>query len=191
MSATGSRTCSRTHRSEDASVIVRTAAEGASEDELIRDVNRLTARWEEIEKKIKGGQAPRSCTPSPTHAAVVRDLFTEDFGATGHTPATTPATSLTATSSTSHRTSRRDWSTRTADGDVFSSYRVDEQVAKALDRKVWLPSGGSLIIDRTEAMTVVDVNTGKFTGTSGNLEETVTQEQPRGRGGDRPPAPAA
>jgi ribonuclease E len=59
--------------------------------------------------------------------------------------------------------------------DAFTHYRVDEQIAKALDRKVYLPSGGSLVIDRTEAMTVVDVNTGKFIGQGGNLEETVTQ----------------
>ena len=63
---------------------------------------------------------------------------------------------------------------RSADGDLFDHFRVHEQVAKALERKVFLPSGGSLIIDRTEAMTVIDVNTGKFTGTSGNLEATVT-----------------
>src|SRR5215207_1129362 len=63
----------------------------------------------------------------------------------------------------------------TGTGDVFAAYRIDEQIAKALDRKVWLPSGGSLVIDRTEAMTVVDVNTGKFTGSGGNLEETVTK----------------
>jgi len=59
--------------------------------------------------------------------------------------------------------------------DVFAHYRIDEQLMKALDRKVWLPSGGSLVIDRTEAMTVVDVNTGKFTGSGGNLEQTVTK----------------
>ena len=58
---------------------------------------------------------------------------------------------------------------------MFSAYRIDEQLLKALDRKVWLPSGGTLVIDRTEAMTVVDVNTGKFTGSGGNLEETVTR----------------
>ena len=63
----------------------------------------------------------------------------------------------------------------TADQDVFADYRVDEQLTKALDRKVFLPSGGSLVIDRTEAMTVVDVNTGRFTGQGGNLEETVTK----------------
>jgi ribonuclease E len=61
------------------------------------------------------------------------------------------------------------------DRDAFAEYRIDEQLAKALERKVWLPSGGSLVIDKTEAMTVVDVNTGKFTGQGGNLEETVTR----------------
>ena len=61
------------------------------------------------------------------------------------------------------------------DGDPFDEFRVTEQIEKALDRKVWLPSGGSLVIDRTEAMTVVDVNTGKFVGSGGNLEETVTK----------------
>ena len=59
--------------------------------------------------------------------------------------------------------------------DVFAVHRIDEQLTKALDRKVWLPSGGTLVIDRTEAMTVVDVNTGKFTGSGGNLEQTVTR----------------
>jgi ribonuclease E len=63
----------------------------------------------------------------------------------------------------------------TGEQDLFTHYRVDEQIAKAMDRKVWLPSGGSLVIDRTEAMTVVDVNTGKFVGSGGNLEETVTK----------------
>src|SRR5699024_8403284 len=59
--------------------------------------------------------------------------------------------------------------------DVFAVHRIDEQLAKAMDRKVWLPSGGTLVIDRTEAMNVVDVNTGKFTGSGGNLEQTVTK----------------
>ncbi len=89
-----------------------------------------------------------------------------------------PGRRCNSTSPTWHRISRRGSRSSTAAStvlDVFSAYRLDEQIAKGLDRKVWLPSGGSLVIDRTEAMTVVDVNTGKFTGSGGNLEETVTK----------------
>jgi len=160
---------------EDAGVIVRTAAEGASEEELSRDVARLSAQWEDIAKKAKTASAPALLYGEPDLTIrVVRDIFNEDFGKlvvsgddavdvvesyVGHV-----APDLV------ERVSR--W---TNDEDVFASYRIDEQIAKALDRKVWLPSGGSLVIDRTEAMTVVDVNTGKFTGQGGNLEETVTK----------------
>ena len=160
---------------EEAGVIIRTAAEGASEEELRRDVARLTARWDDIAKKIEAGQSPQLLYGEPDlMIKVVRDLFTEDFarlvvsgddawddieGYVGHV-----APDLM------QRVERWD-----GEGDVFSSYRVDEQIAKGLDRKVFLPSGGSLVIDRTEAMTVVDVNTGKFTGSGGNLEETVTK----------------
>jgi ribonuclease E len=162
---------------DTAGVIVRTAAEGASEEELTQDVERLTARWAEIEKKVAAGKSPDLLYGEPDLTLkVVRDLFTEDFAklvvqgddawnlVEGYVRDVAP--------DLEQRLERYD-----AEGgkDIFAAYRVDEQIAKGLDRKVWLPSGGSLIIDRTEAMTVVDVNTGKFTGSGGNLEETVTK----------------
>ncbi|MDX2596121.1 Rne/Rng family ribonuclease [Streptomyces sp. WI03-4A] len=162
---------------EDAGVIVRTAAEGASEDELRRDVERLQGQWEEIKKKAKnsGSSAPSLLYGEPDMTVrVVRDIFNEDFSkvvvsgddawSTIHGYVSHVAPDL------AERLSK--W---TSEVDVFATYRIDEQLAKALDRKVWLPSGGSLVIDRTEAMVVVDVNTGKFTGQGGNLEETVTR----------------
>ena len=160
---------------ENAGVIVRTAAEGASEEELSRDVARLAAQWEAIEKKAKTASAPDLLYSEPDLTLrVVRDIFNEDF------------TNLVIASDSEwdlvdeyvryvapHLADRMQrWDD---DKDVFASYRIDEQLAKALERKVWLPSGGSLVIDHTEAMTVIDVNTGKFTGQGGNLEQTVTR----------------
>jgi ribonuclease E len=163
---------------ESASVIVRTAAEGASEEELVRDVNRLKAQWEDIERKIATGNAPQLLYSEPDLTVrIVRDLFTEDFSEliiSGNGGITDAYDSIEAYVShvAPHLKERlRRWQ---GDGDLFAEYRLDEQIAKALERKVFLPSGGSLIIDRTEAMTVIDVNTGKFTGTGGNLESTVT-----------------
>jgi len=161
---------------DTAGVIVRTAAEGASEEELTRDVERLKARWEDIEGKAKGS-APQLLYGEPDLTLkVVRDLFTEDFAklvVQGDDAWDTVKSYVDHVApDLSDRVEKYD----ATDGkDLFATYRVDEQIAKGLDRKVWLPSGGSLIIDRTEAMTVVDVNTGKFTGSGGNLEETVTK----------------
>ncbi|MCA0295476.1 MAG: Rne/Rng family ribonuclease [Actinobacteria bacterium] len=163
----------------EASVIVRTAAEGASEEELVRDVNRLKAQWEVLEKK-KSGQGPAQLYAEPDLTVrIVRDLFTEDFGALvvdGNGQADDAYDTVLAYVEhvAPHLRERLQRWDRTERGDIFDAHRVHEQVAKALERKVFLPSGGSLIIDRTEAMTVIDVNTGKFTGTSGNLEATVT-----------------
>ena len=162
---------------DTAGVIVRTAAEGASEDELTRDVERLKARWEDIEAKAKGS-APQLLYGEPDLTLkVVRDLFTEDFTRLviqGDDAWETVAGLRRARRARPAEPARALRGPR-AGADVFAAYRIDEQIAKGLDRKVWLPSGGSLVIDRTEAMTVVDVNTGKFTGSGGNLEETVTK----------------
>ncbi|MGA8248642.1 MAG: Rne/Rng family ribonuclease, partial [Nocardioides sp.] len=163
---------------DTAGVIVRTAAEGASEEELTRDVERLRARWDDIEKKAanKGASAQLLYGEPDLTLKVVRDLFTEDFSKLviegDDAWETVRSYVVHVAPDLEERLERYE---RTKDQDVFSAYRVDEQIKKGLDRKVWLPSGGSLVIDRTEAMTVVDVNTGKFTGSGGNLEETVTK----------------
>ena len=157
---------------------MRTAAEGASEDELTRDVERLKARWEDIETKTKGS-APQLLYGEPDLTLkVVRDLFTEDFAKLviqgDDAWETVQQYVVHMAPDLEDRLEKYD-PHRQRRPDLFATYRVDEQIAKGLDRKVWLPSGGSLVIDRTEAMTVVDVNTGKFTGSGGNLEETVTK----------------
>jgi ribonuclease E len=165
---------------DTASVIVRTAAEGASEEELVRDVNRLKAQWEVIEKKVKAGKSPEQLYAEPDLTVrIVRDLFTEDFGTlivdgNGKGEDAFDTVDAYVTHVAPHLKERLQHWNRDEQGDLFDQHRINEQIAKALERKVFLPSGGSLIIDRTEAMTVIDVNTGKFTGTTGNLEATVT-----------------
>ncbi len=160
---------------EDAGVIVRTAAEGASEEELERDVARLRAQWEDIARKATAVNAPALLYGEPDLAIrVVRDIFNEDFArlvVSGDEAWDTLQSYIGHVAPDLVPRLER-W---TGQDDIFAANRIDEQLAKALDRKVWLPSGGSLVIDRTEAMTVVDVNTGKFTGAGGNLEETVTK----------------
>ncbi|MGN9809106.1 Rne/Rng family ribonuclease [Micromonospora sp. BQ11] len=160
---------------DGAGVIVRTAAEGASEDELARDVKRLQAQWEDIQAKAAEGGAPVLLYEEPDLVIrVVRDLFNEDFRELvieGEQSYEMVESYLSHVSPDLVARLRRHVGTT----DVFAEYRIDEQIIKGLDRKVFLPSGGSLVIDRTEAMTVVDVNTGKYTGSGGNLEETVTR----------------
>ncbi|HEV8025084.1 MAG TPA: Rne/Rng family ribonuclease, partial [Candidatus Nanopelagicales bacterium] len=160
---------------EDAGVIVRTAAEGASEEALEADVERLQALWTDITDATKKASPPDLLYSEPDLSIkVVRDMFNEDVA------------KLVVSGDSAWRTVDAYISAVAPDlldrlehwvdnDDIFARYRVDEQLMKALDRKVWLPSGGSLVIDRTEAMTVVDVNTGKFTGSGGNLEQTVTK----------------
>jgi ribonuclease E len=160
---------------DGAGVIVRTAAEGASEDELARDVKRLQAQWDDIQAKAAEGHAPAALSEEPDLVIrVVRDLFNEDFRevviqgeqAYGEVESYLESVSPELLDRL-HR--------YTGTADIFADKRIDEQILKGLDRKVFLPSGGHLVIDRTEAMTVVDVNTGKYTGAGGNLEETVTR----------------
>ncbi|HYO86710.1 MAG TPA: Rne/Rng family ribonuclease [Dermatophilaceae bacterium] len=159
----------------DAGVIVRTAAEGASEAELTADVERLTTVWQAIQKKATGGSSPSLVHGEPDLTVrVVRDIFNEDFARLVVSGAQAWKTVSDYVSSVAPDLADR-LSRWTDPDDLFAHHRIDEQLAKAMDRKVWLPSGGSLVIDRTEAMTVVDVNTGKFVGSGGNLEETVTK----------------
>lgn len=163
----------------DASVIVRTAAEGATEEDLVRDINRLKVQWEVIERKVSNSKAPLMLYTEPDLTVrIIRDLFTADFSelviAANGGPDDAYDTIKAYVDHVAPEMTSRLIHWEHTDKDPFAEYRIDEQVAKALERKVYLPSGGSLVIDRTEAMTVIDVNTGKFTGSAGNLEATVT-----------------
>jgi ribonuclease E len=159
---------------EDAGVIVRTAAEGATEEQLIHDVERLKTQWETISEKAKG-KAPALLHSEPDLLVkIIRDVFNEDFQSLVVSGETAMVTIREYLESVAPDLVER-LSAYTLSEDVFDHYRLGDQIAKALERKVYLPSGGSLVIDRTEAMTVVDVNTGKFIGSGGNLEETVTK----------------
>ena len=162
---------------DEEGVIVRTAAEGASDEELTRDVVRLKAQWEDIKKKSEGTNvsAPSLLYGEPDLTVrVIRDIFNEDFRklTVQGDGAWEDINNYLGHIAPELITKIEKW---TGTKDLFTENRVDEQLAKALDRKVYLPSGGSLVIDRTEAMVVIDVNTGKFIGKGGNLEETVTK----------------
>ena len=162
---------------EEAGVIVRTAAEGVSEEDLTSDVARLKAQWDDIYTKSQNPNfhPPAALYQEPDLAVrVIRDIFNEDFRklTVQGSSAWDEVTNYLGFIAPELTTKIEKY---TGTGDLFADFRVEEQLAKAFDRKVYLPSGGSLVIDRTEAMIVIDVNTGKFIGKGGNLEETVTK----------------
>ena len=162
---------------ETAGVIVRTAAEGVSEEDLTNDVLRLKAQWEDIYQKSVNPNfhAPALIYAEPDLAVrVIRDIFNEDFRklTVQGSGAWDEINNYLGFIAPELVTKLEKY---TGVGDLFADFRVEEQLAKAFDRKVYLPSGGSLVIDRTEAMIVIDVNTGKFIGKGGSLEETVTK----------------
>ena len=169
----------------DAGVIIRTASEGVKEDDIRADVTRLQERWntiaaqaEEVKAK-KAGAAMALYEEPDVLVKVIRDLFNEDFSGLivsgDHSWDTITKYVTSVAPELLSKLTKYEPAGGPSGPDVFAVHRIDEQLAKAMDRKVWLPSGGTLVIDRTEAMTVVDVNTGKFTGAGGNLEQTVTK----------------
>ncbi|WIM89489.1 Rne/Rng family ribonuclease [Candidatus Mycobacterium wuenschmannii] len=168
----------------DAGVIIRTASEGVKEDDIRSDVNRLQERWTEIAERAQttkekaAGAAVALYEEPDVLVKVIRDLFNEDFAklVVSGEDAWTTINDYVSSVAPELVSKLNKYEQPADDGpDVFAVHRIDEQLAKAMDRKVWLPSGGTLVIDRTEAMTIVDVNTGKFTGSGGNLEQTVTK----------------
>jgi ribonuclease E len=153
-------------------LIVRTAAEGAKKPELERDLERLLDTWDRITAKAEKAKAPSLIYQEPElELRVIRDLFNREI-----TRCVIDDVELESMLRDYVRQTTPDLDHRLElhDGKlpIFEEFRIAEQIRKSLDRKVWLPSGGHIVIDRTEAMTVIDVNTGKFVGKS-TLEDTV------------------
>ena len=156
-------------------LIVRTAAEGASEDELRRDVNGLLDQWNQIEAEAACSEAPGLLYREPDLAVRIlrEELNSEYRGVVIDDRALYEQVRDYVGTVSPELAERVELYDTEAEGQpIFDRFHVHEQLHKALDRKVWLPSGGSLIIERTEALTVIDVNTGKNVGKT-NLEETV------------------
>jgi ribonuclease E len=164
-------------RPPDAGLIVRTAAEGATADELERDVRRLREQWEQISALAERSKPGRLLYQEPPLVLrLLREEFTKEYrGVVIDDRALYEEVRAYVEAITPEMADRIEYYDPEEEGiPLFERHHVQEQLLKALDRKVWLPSGGSLVIERTEALTVIDVNTGKNVGKS-NLEETVFQ----------------
>ncbi len=162
-------------RPKDAGLIVRTAAEGATRDELERDVRRLRSQWDQISDVVGTSKGARLVYQEPDLVLrLIREEFTKEYrGIAIDDRALYESTKAYVEAMAPELADRVEFYDSEEEGlPIFERFHVSEQLLKALDRKVWLPSGGSLIIERTEALTVIDVNTGKNVGKS-NLEETV------------------
>ena len=167
---------------KDMGVIIRTAAEGASEEAIAKDLESLVRRWERINAKREEfwhGKRPKLLQGEPDVAIrVVRDIFNDDFNkliVEGDKVYERIEEYLDTTAPDLKDKLER-WDPAEHEGkDVFDKWQIDSQLRKGMERQVYLPSGGSIVIDRTEAMTTIDVNTGRFIGRGKSLEETVTR----------------
>jgi len=161
-------------RPEGTGIIVRTAAEGATREDVKGDIDRLKTMWDKIDEDRKSAPVPSLVYEEPPLVIrVIREHFTHDFRRLLIDDRETQKQVLDYLAGTEADLVEK----VNLYGDelgLFERYHVEDQLRKALDRRVWLPSGGHLVIDRTEALTVIDVNTGRFVGST-NLEETVLQ----------------
>lgn len=167
---------------KDMGVIIRTAAEGASEEAITKDLEMLLHQWEQIQAKreeFKHGKRPKLLQGEPDMAIrVVRDIFNDDFRKmiVEGDGVYTRIEEYLETMAPDLREKLEKWDPAEHEGkDVFDKWQIDSQLRKGMERQVYLPSGGSIVIDRTEAMTTIDVNTGRFIGKGKSLEETVTR----------------
>ena len=167
---------------KDMGVIIRTAAEGASEDAIVKDLESLVRQWERINAKREEfwhGKRPKLLQGEPDVAIrVVRDIFNDDFTKliVEGDKVYERIEEYLDTMAPDLKTKLEQWDPAEHEGkDVFDKWQIDSQLRKGMERQVYLPSGGSIVIDRTEAMTTIDVNTGRFIGRGKSLEETVTR----------------